>query len=115
MSKEETLTAEKFQAEHYKDASCCSLRLWTNEMVEQYAQAKVEELQKENEILADMCSDSNGVLYAELCHEKEQQITQLQKEIEEKDEMIRQALIHSDELNPSFKQVIEALTNKKEG
>ena len=29
--------------------------------------------------------------------------------------MIRQALIHSDELNPSFKQVIEALTNKKEG
>jgi hypothetical protein len=48
MSKEETLTAEKFQAEHYKDASCCSLRLWTNEMVEQYAQAKVlEALEKE--------------------------------------------------------------------
>jgi len=55
---------------------------WVDKKAEQYAQTKVEELQKENERLNDLLITQN-----KLFNEKCNQITQLQKE---RDELLKQ-------------------------
>ena len=85
---------------------------WLDKKAEQYAQAKVEELQKENDIAEDQIQKLDLEL-----QQAYNQITQLQKKIELYEKAIEDIENNfcSNDVGHLLDKLKESLTNKKEG
>ena len=114
MSKEETpITAEEFikskNVEFYLQDETMDIIF---NLMEQYAQAKVEELQKENDIAENQIQKLDLEL-----QQAYNQITQLQKKIELYEKAIEDIENNfcSNDVGHLLDKLKESLTNKKEG
>ena len=121
MSKEETpITAEEFikskNVEFYLQDETMDIIC---NLMEPYAQAKVEELHKRIKELEKENQELNGYVnyWTSLAHKRKDQITQLQKKIELYEKAIEDIENNfcSNDVGHLLDKLKESLTNKKEG